>query len=389
MKRNKIILIIFSVLLLLTLSYIVWVTVKEKSVDFDLNKDQAEQIEESTGSSMSITTVVSGLDHPWDVKISPDQTVYFSQRQSGLYKYGKDVEELFLPEDLYTSGEGGMLGFDLAPDFSTSKEVYVCFNSNNKERGLNVVVSKLTLDINFDTVAERKDIISDISSANSGRHSGCRVRFDPNDGDIIWITTGDAADGNNPQDPKSLNGKVLRVNRDGNAVEGNLGGEFDPRIFSYGHRNIQGVTLFKEYSDIYGFGLTAEHGPDIDDEINPLLKGNFGWDPKLPYDESVPMTDLDKYPDATQSLWSSGKPTVATSGVEYIESGPWEGNVLLATLKANFIERFSLTQDGLQSVEKIVTEYGRIRQVYQSNDGRLFFTTDNGGNDVIGEITFD
>jgi glucose/arabinose dehydrogenase len=379
MKKGQIFLIILSVFLLLSLSYLVWIFFKDKS---------KLKTVDSEDSSIEINTVVSNLDHPWDIKVSSDQTIYFTQRQSGLYKYVEDIQAIYLPEDLYTSGEGGMLGFDLAPDFDISREIYVCFNSNLENRGLNAIVSKLILNDSFDSIEKRSDIVTDIESSPSGRHSGCRVRFDPNDPDILWITTGDAANGNNPQDPKSLNGKVLRIDRNGQGVEGNLSETFDTRIFSYGHRNLQGLTLFPEYNEIYGYGLTAEHGPDKDDEINAILKGNFGWDPNLPYDESVPMTDLDKYPEAIKALWSSGKPTVATSGIEYIKSGPWEGNVLLAALKASFIERFSLGSDGLKSIEKIATDYGRIRQVYQSEDGRIFFTTDNGGDDIIAEIIF-
>jgi glucose/arabinose dehydrogenase len=385
-KRNQIILIVLSVLVVSAIAYWVWSTVRKESNLSNIDTNQLDQTISTEDGDITVNTLISGLDHPWDIKIAADQTIYFTQRQSGLYKYGKDVEAIYLPNDLYTSGEGGMLGFDLAPDFDTTREVYVCFNSNLESRGLNVIVSKLTLNASFDSVDERSDIITDISSSNSGRHSGCRVRFDPNNSNIIWVTTGDAADGSNPQDPTSLNGKVLRVGRDGNGVEGNLDGDFDSRIFSYGHRNLQGLTLFSKYDDSYGYGLTAEHGPDRDDEINTILKGNFGWDPNLPYDESVPMTDLDKYPDAIEALWSSGRPTVATSGIEYIKTGPWQGDVLLAALKANFIERFTLDSNGLTSQGKVITDYGRIRQVYQSTDGRIFFTTDNGGNDIVGEI---
>jgi glucose/arabinose dehydrogenase len=235
----------------------------------------------------------------------------------------------------------------------------------------------------------REDIITDIESAVSGRHSGCRVKFDRNDENVIWITTGDAANANNPQDPESLNGKVLRVNRQGEGVEGNLEEPFDPRIFSYGHRNIQGITLFAEYDEVYGYGLTAEHGPNIDDEINPLKKGNFGWDPNLPYLENVPMTDLEKFPDAIESVWSSGDRTVAACGIEYVESGPFQGDVLLATLKDSYVLRFDMNDSGeLNRVEEVIMGYGRIRQIYQAPDGRIFFTTDNSGNDVIAEIVF-
>lgn len=346
--------------------------------------DEAQRSGETSG-EIVVETIVEDLDHPWDLKLDSEGVIFFTQRGSGLYKFDEIVEDIYLPEDLYSAGEGGMLGFDLAPDFGDTREVYACFNSN-KNSNLNVVVARLTLNESLTGIEERTDIISDIPAAESGRHSGCRVRFDRKNENTLWVTTGDAADGNNPQNPKSLGGKVLRVDRDGSGVEGNLEEPFDSRIFSYGHRNIQGITLFDEYNEEFGYGFTSEHGPDVDDEINPLVKGNFGWDPNLPYDESVPMTDIEKFPDAIESAWSSGDRTIAMCGIEYIEEGKWNGDILLSALKDSYILRFDLDNDSLIREEKIVDNYGRIRQIYESENGRIFFTTDRGGNDIIGEV---
>jgi glucose/arabinose dehydrogenase len=211
----------------------------------------------------------------------------------------------------------------------------------------------------------------------------------------LWITTGDAADEDNPQDPDSLGGKILRVNRNGEGVDGNMEEPFDPRIFSYGHRNSQGIELIDGLKDPEFekevFGLTSEHGPDVDDEINLLAKGNFGWDPDPGYNENVPMTDTEKYPEAVKAVWNSGSETVATSGIEYVQGeewGEWENSLLLATLKDSYIQRFEVEETGdVTPQEKIVTGYGRIRQIYQGSSGMLYFTTDNSnGNDIIAII---
>jgi glucose/arabinose dehydrogenase len=385
MKKNQIIWTILVIILIGGLSIFAWQRFQRSKDNSNLDNNQPKEAEFQT----EVEIVVEGLDHPWDIKVDDSETIYFTQRQLGLYKYNGEVKEVYIPEDLYTAGEGGMLGFDIAPDFKVSREIYACFNSSSSITDINVVVARLKLSEDFSSLESRNDIITDIESAVSGRHSGCRIKFDRNDENIIWVTTGDAASANNPQDPESLNGKVLRINREGEGVEGNLGEPFDPRIFSYGHRNIQGITLFDEYDEVYGYGLTAEHGPNVDDEINPLIKGNFGWDPKPPYLENVPMTDLDKYPDAIQSAWSSGERTVAACGIEYVESGPFEGDVLLATLKDSYVFRFEMGEAGeLNRVEEVIMDYGRIRQIYEAPNGRLFFTTDNGGNDVIAEIVF-
>jgi glucose/arabinose dehydrogenase len=379
MKKSH---IIFTIIVILFLGVGIY---SYLSTNQNTQKDSKVEINKE----FQIVSLIEDLDHPWDVKLASDGTIFFTQRQTGLYKYIDEVQEVYLPDDLYNSGEGGMLGFDLAPDFEQSREIYACFNSQKSDTELNIIVSKLTLNNDFSGIESREDIITDIESSESGRHSGCRVIFDRNNNNILWITTGDAANADNPQDPESLNGKVLRVDKNGVGVEGNLGDPFDPRIFSYGHRNLQGITLLEEYNQTYGYGFTAEHGPDVDDEINPLIEGNFGWDPKSPYNENVPMTDLDKYPDAIQALWSSGDRTIAMSGILYIDSGLWQGDILLAALKDSYILRFQIQEDGsLEKLEEVINNYGRIRQVYQAENGRIFFTTDNGNEDIIGEIVF-
>lgn len=333
-----------------------------------------------------VSVLVRNLERPWDIKKSDDGTIFFTQRQKGLYRLDNDNQpiEIYQPEDLYNAGEGGMLGFDLDPSFSDSRDLYACFNTES-DGEYQVMVAKLTLSKDFSEVEVREDIISDIPANVSGRHSGCRVRFQ-ND-DVLWITTGDAADGNNPQDPESLAGKILRVDKQGNGIEGNMEEPFDPRIFSYGHRNIQGIVVFNEYDEDIGWGYSSEHGPTVDDEINPLQKGNFGWDPGLPYDESVPMTDTEKYPDAIESLWSSGSRTIAVCGLEYIQNTnneDWNNTLFQSALKDSYILQFEVNNGQIEQSEKIIESYGRIRQVYQAEDGTIYFTTDNQNNDIIG-----
>jgi glucose/arabinose dehydrogenase len=336
--------------------------------------------------------IAQNLDHPWDLRLADPQTIFFTQGNKGLFKLElatSEVLSIYEPDDLYSEGEGGMMGLELASNFSVSRIIFVCFNSQINSTP-QVIVSKLTLNETFSQVSEREDIVTNIPANSSGRHSGCRILL--SEEGYLWITTGDAADASNPQNPQSLGGKILRIDQEGNPVTGNLPEPFDPRIFSYGHRNTQGITLLPSYSDFFGFGFTSEHGPSIDDEINPLLPGNFGWDPIVPYDESVPMTDLEKFPNAIAPLWSSGSRTIAASGIAYIRGEiwkDWEGTILLAALKDSYIQRFEILANGqLNPLEEVVSDFGRIRQVYQGFDGLIYFTTDNGdGTDVIARIS--
>jgi glucose/arabinose dehydrogenase len=187
-------------------------------------------------------------------------------------------------------------------------------------------------------------------------------------------------------------GKVLRVDpRTGAGLPDNPFADSDDpatqRIWTYGHRNVQGLALRPDGGAIY----SVEHGPDRDDEVNRLAAGaNFGWDPDAGgsgYDESVPMTD-DGIQDAVAAVWSSGSPTIAPSGATFVEGADWgeyDGTLLLGLLKDTGVLALRIDEDGTLAeqfrVPELEDEYGRIRAVRQGRDGALYVTTDNGGNE--------
>jgi glucose/arabinose dehydrogenase len=169
---------------------------------------------------------------------------------------------------------------------------------------------------------------------------------------------------------------VLRIDRNGAAAPGNAGGY---RWFSKGHRNTQGVA-FRSADDL---GVSAEHGPSIDDEINLLVAGNFGWDPVPGYNESVPMTDLVKFPNAVEAIWSTGSPTLALSGATFIEGnawGDWNGVLAVATLKATHLRIYFVSSGGEVTDDfPVIEDRGRLRSPRQGPDGLLYITDDGGG----------
>lgn len=333
-------------------------------------------------------TIISGLSNPWDMSFITGNIFVYTQRggEVRLHDLASGEDWLLVrPEDVYVRGEGGMLGALVDVNFSENQYIYTCMNVT----GPSVKVIRWQLTTDLKRIAERKDVITGLPSNASGRHSGCRM--DMNQTGHLWVGTGDTAIGAYPQDPLNLGGKVLRVDRDGNGVDGNLSDPFDPRIFSYGHRNVQGITLFEQ--PINGvFGFTSEHGPDRDDEINLLVQGNFGWDP-VPglYNEEVPMTDLAKFPTAISAVWSSGFPTVALSGMTIVGGEQWlawEGAVLTAAQKGSHVRLQRYGADwNLVRDDLILKDYGRIRTVVQSPEGDIYFLTDNGGGkDLIVQI---
>lgn len=353
------------------------------------NASQSEPEEPLAGvPELSATTIVDGKDHVWGMAFLPSGELLFGERKGVLSVYtdGKTAQVSAI-QDVRAKGEGGLLGIAVDPKFEQNRYIYTCFNSTKGADGLDIRVVRWRLGDDLKSLGERKDIVTGITSNPSGRHSGCQLAFGP-DGNL-WVATGDAAMAETPQDPASLNGKVLRVDRDGKAAsQDNLSGEFDPRIYSYGHRNLQGLAFSAE-PRAGAPGVSVEHGPNINDEVNALLPGNFGWDP-VPgrYNESVPMTDTKKYPDAIKAVWSSGDPTQAPSGAAFVYGKnwrDWNGALAVSQLKNKRIKFLFFDDNWKLTGQKdmFVNKFGRLRAAVLDPNGNLFVSTDNGGADKI------
>jgi len=326
---------------------------------------------------LEVNDFISGLDKPWDVAWLPNGTVLVTERPGRLNVYVDGVDAtpfVVSPDDVVARGEGGMMGLEVDPDFANNGYIYVCTTSNaDGENDVRLVRFTLRTPDGGSVIA-RDDIVTGMPYS-TGRHSGCRPRFGP-DG-FLWVGTGDAAIGTTPQDSNSLGGKVLRIDRDGAAAPDNAGGFL---WYSNGHRNIQGMAFRSD-----GIGMSAEHGPSIDDEINLLVSGNFGWNPVPGYNESVPMTDLEEFPNAVPAVWSSGSPTLALAGATFIEGsawGNWDGVLAVATLKAERLHIFFVDSEGqVTGEERAIENEGRLRTPRQGPDGLLYLSNDGGNGD--------
>ena len=328
---------------------------------------------------LSIVELVTGLSIPWGVAFAPDGTMLVTERGGSLSsRLANGTVQAVTADmaDLLARGEGGLMAIVVDPDFSTNRRFYTC----QVHTGPEVQVIAWTMNSTYTEATRVADpLVGSLPAASSGRHSGCRMRFG-SDG-YLWIGTGDAATGTVPQDPDSLGGKVLRVNAStGAAAPGNPSGS---RVYSYGHRNIQGLALRPGTSQVWA----VEHGPSTDDEINLITAGgNYGWDPVPGYDESVAMTDLVKFPDAVEATWSTGAPTLAMSGGIFLEGdrwGDWEGRLAVASLKDQSLRLFEFTDDGAfvgqVVVPGILGTYGRLRTPMMGPDGALYLSTSRGG----------
>ncbi len=347
--------------------------------------------------AVSVTTVVSGLAIPWDVVFLPDATMLFDQRAGGfsIRTTGGTVRALSADlADLWVSVETGLEGLAVDPGFVTDRTFYSCQGWKNAADTVHDIrVVRWTLNTAL-TAATRGPAIVTGLPTTSGRHGGCRLAFDAT-GALI-IGTGDAAFGTNPQDLTSLGGKTLRVRTDGSIPADNpFAGSANAntrKIFTYGHRNVQGLARRPGTNEMW----SAEHGPDRDDEINRLLPGrNYGWDPvPLPYNEFVPMTDVVKFPTAVPARWSSGFPTVATSGSDFLVGSrwsSWEGALAVAALKGSKL--LVMVMDPAGTIRRVDTlaalngTHGRLRGVRMGPDGSLYVTTSNGTADEILRVT--
>lgn len=334
------------------------------------------------------TVLVSNLANPWDMAFVSDGTMFFTQRGGTLSvrETGGTVRQVAAISEIVANGEGGLMGLALDPNFASNRYIYMALSSNFGGSTDNRVV-RWTINAGYTTLTSRTDIVTGISYS-TGRHSGCRIKFGP-DG-YLWIGTGDAAIGTAPQSTAALGGKVLRVDRDGNAAPGNAGGSFDARIYNYGHRNVQGL-MFRP-SD--GQAFNVEHGTDRDDEVNKLIAGaNYGYNPVPGYDESVPMTDTTAYPSAIVATWTSGNPTIAPSGGTFLSGSQWKdwnGRAAVAVLKDRHLMIMQISSNGLTtlSTQKVFDSDGyRLRSAVQGPDGNLYVSTDNGSGDQIWRIT--
>lgn len=332
---------------------------------------------------LTVTTVVSGLSNPWDISFAPGGDMFFTERAGriNVRTAAGTRRVLATPSDVRAVGEGGMMGIAVDPSYATNRRIYTC-QLSVAGGALDVRVVRWQVNASTTGLTNRADILTGIPANSTGRHSGCRVRFGP-DG-MLWIGTGDAAVGTNPQNPSSLGGKVLRITTSGAGASGNAGAPFRSEIFTYGHRNVQGVTFAAD-----GTPYSVEHGPNRDDEVNILVRrGNYGWDPVPGYNESVPMTDLAKFPAARTALWSSGAPTIAPSGGTIVSGTQWAGwdkALVMAVLKGQQLRVLGLTADG-QAVEQEwtqLTDRGRLRVAVQGPDGNLYVATDSSSGSIL------
>jgi aldose sugar dehydrogenase len=386
--------------------------------------------------SLQHTLVLEGLQAPWDMAFLPDGTMFFTEKCHGLSVLlpSGEVNKLLgmnetegyatTADDLVCEGQAGMNGVAVDPDFEENRRIYVYSTSAMSDPRTNRVL-RLEVNDEFSNVSARTDIVDDIPYkvaesdhpfGGPGAHNGGRIRFSPGDG-FLYVTTGDNHNSEIPQSPTLMGSKVLRIDTDGNAAPDNAPPEgFDPRTYTYGHRNVQGIAFFPPTNT----PIIAEHGPWHSDEITVLVNGgNGGWDPRpnmagredCPDDYCgyspnqmegmnryeraayMPMTDLETYPDAMKPIWDNNGWSQGTGSAEFLTGeqwGDWDGAMVVGIMGIGFggtpigqrIDVIQLNEEGTEVVDvtemTLPMEAGRFRSVVQGPDGSLYTAVDEG-----------
>jgi glucose/arabinose dehydrogenase len=338
--------------------------------------------------ALRVTTVMRGLDIPWDTAFLPNGSMLVTERDRERILLRRPRGRVRVlassPPGVWHSSEGGLMSLAVDPRFRRNNRFYTCYGGfrANGNRDVRVVAWRLN---GRQTRARRTEVLVHGIPATSGRHSGCRLEIDP--AGRLWIGTGDAVVGTNPQNLRSLGGKVLRVNRfSGGPVRGNpyrrAASPRKRKIFTHGHRNVQGLAWRP------GDGMwSVEHGTSRDDEVNRLVPGgDYGWDPAPGYQEQAPMTDHRLRGRQRNAKWRSGFPTIATSGATWLTHrrwGAWRGRLAVAALadQSMRIMRFSGRNRllGVRNPGALDGRFGRLRSVTLGPNGALYVTTSNGG----------
>jgi len=387
--------------------------------------------------------VMSKLENPWDMAFLPDGTMFYTEKCKGLSVRTKsgDVNALYgmkdssgyadVGSDLFCDGQAGMLGVVPDAKFKSNRTLYVYSTSTkyhgdgcktNFETCNGNIVMKFKVSKDLKSVSGRTDIVTDIQYkpfpsdqpfGGPGAHNGGRIRIGPNG--YLWVGTGDRHRGICPQDNSLLCGVVLRIDGDGNAHPMNKppkGG--DKRIYTYGHRNVQGI----DFRPSDGRAFTAEHGPWHNDEITALVNGgNGGWDPaekragrvacpdkycgyepnqKEGMNPSIraaytPMSDT-RFKDLMPPAWNNNGYSQGTGSAAFLTGSNWgiyEGRLAAGIMGIGFgdtptglrIDMYDITKDG-KSIKSVVhMPVGmskRFRGLVMGPGNALYASTDEG-----------
>jgi glucose/arabinose dehydrogenase len=329
---------------------------------------------------LRLVTVAVGLEHPWSLAFMPDGGMLVTERPGRLrvIRDGQLAPEPVagLPE-IAAGGQGGLMDVALDPDFADNGLIYLSYAAESLfQRGTEVARARL----DEGQLVDLEIILEAGPKSRGGRHFGSRLTFGP-DG-MLYVTAGERGDPDRAQDLDDLAGSVIRIATDGtvppdNPFVGRDGARAE--IYSYGHRNPQGLAVHPETGALW----SIEHGPRGGDELNLLSPGaNYGW-PVITYGESYagfPIGEGTSKAGLEQPLryWV---PSISPSGLAFYTGDAfpaWRGDLFLGALSGRALVRLELDGDRVVHEERLLEDLGaRIRDVRSGPDGFLYLLTDH------------
>jgi len=345
-------------------------------------QESSVKAESPSAINYTVETVVADMKNPWGMAFLPDGSMLVTEKEGILLqvKDGKKTAIKGLP-DIYVRGQGGLMDVELHPDFKTNQLIYFSYASAEGEGdGGNTAIMRAKLSNH--QLTEQTVLYKASPNSTRGQHFGSRISFDREG--YLYFSIGERGNRDeNPQDITRDGGKIYRLHDDGTIPKDNpFVNEANAKkaIYSYGHRNPQGMTLHPVTGKIWAH----EHGPRGGDEINIIHKGkNYGW-PKISYGINYSGTSFTEHtalPGMEQPLFY-WVPSIAPSGMAIVTSAiypTWKGNVLVGSLKFQYVERLVLENDTVVKREKLLEGKGRVRSIAEGPDGYIYVGIENLG----------
>ena len=340
----------------------------------------ASAMESSIG-KLTVTSIVDGLEQPWAFAVLPEGGVLITEL-GGVLLHVTDTQrtEVAGVPKVWAEGQGGLLDITLPRDFATSRKVFLTY-AKPQPQGAGTALAVARLSKDGKRLTGLNELFVSAPVGKTGRHFGSRA-VEALDG-TLFVTIGDRGNRPSAQDRSNHNGTIIRVTRTGGIPADNpfIGSpDNSPEIWSFGHRNLQGAALDKN-----GQLWIAEHGAKGGDEVNRISKGaNYGW-PIISYGvhysgNAIGEGAAKEGMEQPAHYWD---PSIAPSGLSAYEGdmfNPWNGDLLVGSLKFDYISRPSQSDGEIREVEKLSsTETNRVRDIHTASDGSIWFLSAGNG----------
>ncbi|HRQ66721.1 MAG TPA: PQQ-dependent sugar dehydrogenase [Xanthomonadaceae bacterium] len=326
--------------------------------------------------------VAAGLEHPWAIAFLPDGGMLVTERPGRLKRIDDEgtTEVAGLPDDIVAINQGGLMDVVLHPAFAENAWVYLTYSKGTPEATATTLIRGR---LEGDALLDVEELFTQDRMSDPGRHYGSRLAFMP-DGTLLMSIGDRGVDPPRAQDLGDHAGSLLRLNDDGSVPADNpFVGRDDvlPEIYSYGHRNIQGLIVHPETGAIWA----TEHGPRGGDELNLVKPGqNYGW-PVVSRGrnyrtEDTYFEDTQRSKEGMVDPVIDWTPSLAASGLAYVDGERfprWKGNLLAGGLRAEQVRRVVFDGDEVVHEEELIRGMvGRVRDVRIGPGGDIYVLTD-------------